>query len=226
MAYSRNAFLAVLASFFLLAGCISVPENKLPQYSSPPPAQPPLPAVPSKEQLPAENNTTQLANPSATYCVENGYNYEIRTNEDGSQDGVCIFPNGNECEGWAYFRGECNENGTVAPVLAKEGEVCGGVASMQCESGLVCKLNESERVTDRLGICVAPGEPQQPDKEFHICPEERAEACTLEYNPVCGQSVQVGSIVYFNDYGNPCVACSQSSNAVGYLFGTCASHGK
>lgn len=227
MANSRNILLALLASFVLLAGCISAPENNLPQHSSPPQAQPQPPMVPSKEQLPSENNTTTLANPSATYCVEKGYNYEIRNNEDGSQDGVCIFHNGKECEGWAYYRGECDENGVIAPLLAKEGEVCGGFANIKCSEGLECKLGEAGK-TGSTGICKQPSAAVNPtpDTSFHICPGERAEACTLEYNPVCGQSVQVGSIVYFNDYGNPCMACGKGSNAVGYLMGTCASHGK
>lgn len=32
---------------------------------------------------------------------------EIRTAEDGSQIGFCIFPDYSECEEWAYYRGDC-----------------------------------------------------------------------------------------------------------------------
>ena len=48
-----------------------------------------------------------IANPASTYCVEQGGASEIRTAQDGSQYGVCIFPNGSECEEWAFFRGKC-----------------------------------------------------------------------------------------------------------------------
>lgn len=48
----------------------------------------------------------ELPNPAAVYCEEQGYTYETRTNPDGSQTGYCIL-NGIECEGWAYYRGEC-----------------------------------------------------------------------------------------------------------------------
>ena len=48
-----------------------------------------------------------LPNPAAEYCQEQGYDYEIRTAADGSQSGVCIFPDGSECDEWAFFRGEC-----------------------------------------------------------------------------------------------------------------------
>ncbi|MEW6030680.1 MAG: DUF333 domain-containing protein [Chloroflexota bacterium] len=52
-----------------------------------------------------------LANPASAYCVEQGYKSEIRTAADGSQSGVCIFPDGSECDEWAYFRGECGPGG-------------------------------------------------------------------------------------------------------------------
>jgi putative hemolysin len=48
-----------------------------------------------------------IANPASTYCVEKGGTSEIRTAEDGSQSGVCIFPDGSECDEWAFFKGEC-----------------------------------------------------------------------------------------------------------------------
>ncbi len=50
-----------------------------------------------------------MANPSATFCVSKGYTYQIVTNPDGSQAGNCVFTNGKACDGWAYYRGECNE---------------------------------------------------------------------------------------------------------------------
>jgi len=52
--------------------------------------------------------TAGLANPAAVYCEEQGYTLEIRTDADGGQYGVCIFPDGSECEEWAFYRGECS----------------------------------------------------------------------------------------------------------------------
>jgi putative hemolysin len=48
-----------------------------------------------------------LANPASMYCETQGYTLEIRTDEEGNQYGVCVFPDGSECEEWAFFRGEC-----------------------------------------------------------------------------------------------------------------------
>lgn len=47
-------------------------------------------------------NNTQMVNPSAVYCMESGYKYEIRDKETG-QYGVCIFPDDSECNAWDYF---------------------------------------------------------------------------------------------------------------------------
>lgn len=51
--------------------------------------------------------TSELANPASVYCQKSGYQSEIRTDSDGSQYGVCLFPDGSECDEWKFFRGEC-----------------------------------------------------------------------------------------------------------------------
>ena len=52
-----------------------------------------------------------LPNPASQYCIEKGYKLELRTNPDGSQYAVCVFPDGSECEEWAFYRGECKPGG-------------------------------------------------------------------------------------------------------------------
>lgn len=53
--------------------------------------------------------TVGMANPASTFCIENGGTLEIRTKEDGSQYGVCVFDNGKECDEWEFLRGECGK---------------------------------------------------------------------------------------------------------------------
>jgi len=48
-----------------------------------------------------------MPNPASANCEKQGHRLEIRTATDGSQAGYCIFPDGSECDEWAYFRGEC-----------------------------------------------------------------------------------------------------------------------
>jgi len=49
---------------------------------------------------------SKISNPAAEHCTKQGYEYEIRTDSDGSQSGYCIFSD-TECEEWAFYRGEC-----------------------------------------------------------------------------------------------------------------------
>lgn len=58
--------------------------------------------------------TAGLANPASVYCEEQGYTLEMRTDADGGTFGVCVFPDGSECEEWAFYQGECK------PALASE----------------------------------------------------------------------------------------------------------
>ncbi len=59
---------------------------------------------------PTQGNPTaeaNLPNPASVHCEQSGGKLEFRQDESGGIFGVCIFPDGSECEEWAYFRGEC-----------------------------------------------------------------------------------------------------------------------
>ena len=47
-----------------------------------------------------------LPNPASAYCEEQGYQLEMRTEASGTV-GYCLFPDGTECEEWAFYRGDC-----------------------------------------------------------------------------------------------------------------------
>jgi putative hemolysin len=59
------------------------------------------------DSLKPTEDIANLPNPASVFCEQNGGISEIRTDINGSQSGVCIFPDGSECDEWAYFRGEC-----------------------------------------------------------------------------------------------------------------------
>ena len=50
-----------------------------------------------------------LPNPASVYCEENGGILEIREDDSGGQVGICVFPDGSECEEWAFYREECQK---------------------------------------------------------------------------------------------------------------------
>jgi putative hemolysin len=56
---------------------------------------------------PAANSEANLPNPASVYCEEQGYTLETVTAEDGSQAGLCVFPDGSKCDEWAFFHGDC-----------------------------------------------------------------------------------------------------------------------
>ena len=69
---------------------------------------------------PAATDTPQphIPNPASLYCEQNGKKLEIQTASDGSQSGICIFPDGGACDEWAYYRGECGPAAQKIPTPA------------------------------------------------------------------------------------------------------------
>jgi putative hemolysin len=88
------------------------------------------PATPVAAPTPTPDAGAQIANPASKFCVDKGYRSEIRTGKDG-QYGVCIFPDGTECDEWAFFRGEC------APGTPKAGDPAASLTVEVPELGLV-----------------------------------------------------------------------------------------
>ena len=48
--------------------------------------------------------TLTMSNPASEFCVKQGGKSQIRKNQDGSEYGVCVLPNGQMVEEWDYFR--------------------------------------------------------------------------------------------------------------------------
>ena len=55
-----------------------------------------------KNQPAKKAENTQITNPASTHCEEKGGTIELR-----DLTGWCLFPDGSECEEWAFYRGEC-----------------------------------------------------------------------------------------------------------------------
>jgi len=52
---------------------------------------------------------TGMANPASVYCQGLGFEEETRENELG-QYGVCLFPDGSECDTWNFLAGRCGQD--------------------------------------------------------------------------------------------------------------------
>jgi len=96
-----------------------------------------------------DSGNANMPNPASVFCEENGGTLDIRTAEDGSQSGFCVFPDGSECDEWAYYRGEC-----------KPGDSLNMDANMPNPASVFCEENggtvEIQTAEDgsQSGICV------------------------------------------------------------------------
>lgn len=81
--------------------------------------------------IPAEasRDDAGLPNPASVYCEEKGYRLEMREGEGGTY-GVCLFPDGSECDEWAYFRGECQPGDSL--VTRAAGDATADLAADGC----------------------------------------------------------------------------------------------
>jgi len=86
-----------------------------------------------------------LPNPASVYCEQNGNKLEVVTAADGSQSGVCIFPNGSSCDEWAYYRGECGP-AVADPTATSEG------SAVEQASGGYMPPGATEAIVDWWGV--------------------------------------------------------------------------
>ena len=102
-------------------------------------------------------DTITIANPASAYCKEQGFKLEIRTAQDGSQYGVCMFENDSECEEWAYYRGECKPGDMeVAPPPTATPAGIANPASTYCvEQGGASEIRTAEDGS-QYGVCSFP----------------------------------------------------------------------
>ena len=101
-----------------------------------------------------------MPNPASAYCEDQGYQLEIRSAENGSQTGYCLFPDGSECEEWAYYRGECGPFKQVTPLVPVTGETDQAVmpnpASAYCqEQGYQLEIRTEEN-GGQTAYCLFP----------------------------------------------------------------------
>jgi putative hemolysin len=102
----------------------------------------------------------QIANPASVYCEQNGNRLEIQTAADGSQSGVCIFPDGSTCDEWAYFRGECG------PAVLDNPKLTPAVESTIGASGGYMQPGTSEAFSDWWGVIKSTDAGAQYDDYF------------------------------------------------------------
>jgi putative hemolysin len=159
-----------------------------------------------------------MPNPASVYCEQNGNKLEIRTAADGSQSGVCVFPDGGTCDEWAYYRGECGPAAQKSPTpfLTVEaitegsgGGPGGSSATEEQASGGYMPPGTAEEIADWWGVIKSTEPGAQYDDYF-----ERQD---------------LGQIIYFGiDSTDPAVKAQiealRDSGKIVHLYGTLLSN--
>ena len=74
---------------------------------------------------------------------------EIRTAADGSQTGMCMFPDGSACEEWSYLRGAC---GPALPKTPPPATLVRPTTSVSEAKGGYIPPGTSEKIVDWWGV--------------------------------------------------------------------------
>lgn len=113
------------------------------------------------EPVATVTHLANVPNPASVYCEKTGNELEIQTAPDGSQAGVCVFPDGSTCDEWAYFRGECGPTAQedTAPSATVEttpnasgGGPGGGSSAQEDGSGGYIAPGSTEEFSDWWGV--------------------------------------------------------------------------
>ncbi len=110
---------------------------------------------------PTEIPQVNMPNPASVYCEQNGNTLEIRTADDGSQSGICIFPDGSTCDEWTYFRGECD------PATDASGGGPGGGSGGDGSGGYM-PPGTTEEIADWRGVIKSTEPGAQYDDYFEL----------------------------------------------------------
>jgi len=153
-----------------------------------------------------------MPNPASVHCEQSGNKLEIQTAADGSQNGVCVFPNGSTCDEWAYYRGECGpavENSPTPATTLDATTEAGGESSGGNASGGYMPPGTTEELADWWGVI-------------------KGNALGAEFDD-CFERQDLGQIIYFGiDSRDPAIESQivalRDSSKVVHLYGTLVSN--
>ena len=168
--------------------------------------------VQTTETTGTEMPQVNMPNPASLYCEQNGNKLEIQTASDGSQNGICVFPDGSTCDEWAYFRGECGLTAQNSPTPSMSDEAT-QKASIDGAGG------------NASGGYMTPGTTEEISDWWGIIKSTQAGA---QYDDYFARQ-DLGSVIYFGiDSKDPAVKTQiealRDSGKIVHLFGTLLSN--
>ena len=112
-----------------------------------------------------------MPNPASVYCEQKGNELEIHTAADGSQSGICVFPDGSTCDEWAYYRGECGPAAQKSPTPAMAVEATAKASGGSPEgnpSGGYMPPGTTDEIADWRGVIKSTEPGSQYDDYFEL----------------------------------------------------------
>ena len=97
-----------------------------------------------------EDTFIGVPNPASFYCQEMGYELDLR-DTDGGTEGICVMPNGAECEEWEFLAGSCSIEWTFCQRQ--------GYNIREGEDGAICTFNDGSTCPEYeffIGECQPP----------------------------------------------------------------------
>jgi len=144
---------------------------------------------------PQEQGNASMPNPASVYCEEQGGTVEMRTSDAGEY-GVCVFPDGSECDEWAFFEGACSPGEASVPtdapapklVFGWYGRVVSTVSAEPFENYLALEpkgVGNVGLITSDAVVAEQLGELRDSETLVHIwgalvCEMADSEGCTLD----------------------------------------------
>ena len=125
----------ILIGVFLITGCKGGQED----------------LVPTPFNDGEEDAFIGVPNPASFYCQEMGYELELK-DTDGGTEGICVMPNGAECEEWEFLAGGCSIEWTFCQRQ--------GYNIREGEDGAICTFNDGSTCPEYeffIGECEPPG---------------------------------------------------------------------
>jgi len=109
-----------------------------------------------------------MPNPASVYCTQQGNKLEIHTAADGSQNGICIFPDGSACDECAYYRGECGPAAqkSPTPAMTVEATTEASDGTEEQASGGYMPPGTTEEIADWWGVIKSTESAAQYDDYF------------------------------------------------------------
>jgi len=115
-----------------------------------------------------EGKPIGMANPAASYCIEMGYEYKIM-DEPSGQRGICIFPDGSQCDAWDFLKGKCGEMYSYCTKNGYDMEIRTDGKNPFSREYAVCISQKGDvvgSVTDLTGISEKCGKGISPPPEY------------------------------------------------------------